>query len=98
MDSKTPHSQAGFLQSINLMLLGGLLLLAVIVASNKLLIHYVYANATLPNNWLGNLAKTESKTFSIVSSTDLYLTWFALLLSLVGMISVIIKLVRTWED
>ncbi len=98
MDPKSPNTQAGFLQSINLMLLGGLLLLAVIVAANKLLIHYLYANSPFPNNWLGNLAKTESKTFSIVSSIELYLTWFALCLSLLGMISVIIKLVKTWQD
>lgn len=98
MAKEDEHKQAGFLQSINLMLLGGLLLLAAIVAANKLLIHYLYANASLPNNWLGNLAKTESKTFSIVSSTELYLTWFALLMAGIGLVSVLIKLVKTWQD
>jgi hypothetical protein len=98
MDSKSPHSQAGFLHSINLMLLGGLLLLALIVASNKLLIHYLWRQSALPNTWLGNLAQTEAQTFRIFSTTELYLTWFAFLIALIGLIGVLVKLIKTWKD
>jgi len=97
--NQNPESAGeGFIHSINLMLLGGLLLLALIVASNKLLIHYLWRQRALPSTWLGNLAQTEAQTFSIFSTTELYLTWFAFLIALTGLIGVLVKLIKTWKD
>ncbi len=98
MESKPPHTETGFLQSIKLMLVGGLLLLALIVATNKLIIYYLYGAANFPNNWLGNLAQTEAKVFAMASRGDLYLTWFAFVLCLPALIAVMVKLVKTWSD
>lgn len=88
----------GFLFSLNLMLFGGTLLLFVIITLNKLLIHYLSDSLDHSRGMLYSINVMESDSFRINNSTELYLTWFAFVLSLIGLIAIINKLVKTWKN
>lgn len=98
MNQEEPnHHDPGFLFSLNLMLIGGVLLLGLIVSANKLLNHFLKDYWEQSRGILASVGQMEAETFAITSSADLYLTWTAALFSLTGLIIVIRKLVIYWK-
>jgi hypothetical protein len=87
----------GFLFSLNLMLFGGTLLLFVIITLNKLFIHYLSDSLDQSRGILYSINVMESDTFRINSIAELYLTWFAFIVSLISLIIIIHKLAKTWK-
>jgi hypothetical protein len=87
----------GFLFSLNLMVLGGTLLLFVIISLNKLVIHYLSGKLDQSRGMLYEINIMESETFQIYNESELYLTWFSFGVSFIGLIIVINKLVKTWK-
>ncbi|MBP7511924.1 MAG: hypothetical protein KA981_08335 [Bacteroidia bacterium] len=73
-------------------------LLFVIITLNKLLIHYLSDSLDHSRGMLYSINVMESDSFRINNSTELYLTWFAFVLSLIGLIAIINKLVKTWKN
>ncbi|OYU96886.1 MAG: hypothetical protein CFE21_00955 [Bacteroidetes bacterium B1(2017)] len=98
MDSEPnqPHDP-GFLFSLNLMVLGGALLLFAIITGNKLMIHYLSESFDQSRGMLYSINLMEAESFSINSAEELYIIWFAFILSLTGLIITITKLVHTWK-
>lgn len=87
-----------FLFSLNLMVLGGSLLLFFIITANKLANHY-FVNYPNPSpNMRSALNKLEVGVFDIRSEIELDLFLIAFALSLIGLIVVIHKLVKTWNN
>lgn len=98
MDNGEPQEHdPGFLFSLNLMVLGGVLLLFVIITLNKIITHYFSDFFDHSRGILYAVNEMESETFRINNQAELYLTWFALVLSLTGLVIVVVKLVRTWN-
>lgn len=93
----TEKKDPGFLFSLNLMVLGGALLLFVIISLNKLVIHYLSGYLDQSRGILYEVNVMESETFKIFNESELYLTWFSFLLSFFGLVIVINKLVKTWK-
>ncbi|MCF8254183.1 MAG: hypothetical protein K9H61_09950 [Bacteroidia bacterium] len=87
----------GFLFSLNLMVLGGGLLLFVIITLNKLVIHYASSFFDHNRGILYSINVMEGDSFSINNESELILIWFAFILSLIGLIITITKLVKTWK-
>lgn len=90
-------SDPGFLFSLNLMLLGGVLLLMVIITLNKLLNHYFSQQLDMNRGILYSVNVIETDSFKIYSSSELYLTWFACLLSALGLTITVTKLAKSWR-
>jgi hypothetical protein len=89
---------AGFMFSLNLMVLGGTLLLFTIISLNKLLVHYLSKQMQASGGMMYKINFIESETFQIFTTNELYLTWFSFSLSFIGLIIVITKLVKTWKN
>jgi hypothetical protein len=88
----------GFQFSLNLMVIGGTLLLCWIISLNKLVIHYFSSKLDLNSRQLYKINVMERETFQIFSERELYFTWLSFSLSLIGLITVIYKLVKTWRQ
>ncbi|MDZ4666358.1 MAG: hypothetical protein SGJ00_00600 [bacterium] len=95
-DPKEKHDP-GFLFSLNLMLLGGTLLLFVIITLNKLFIHYQSESFDHSRGMLYSINILETESFSINSVSELYLTWFSFLISLAGLVAIVVKLAKSWK-
>lgn len=91
------NNDPGFLYSLNLMVLGGVLLLFAIISLNKLLNHYFSSNLEMSRGILYSVNEMEPDTFKIYSSSELYLTWLAFSLSALGLIITVNRLVKTWS-
>jgi hypothetical protein len=87
-----------FLFSLNLMVLGGTLLLFVMISLNKLMIHYLSGHLNQTNQFIYKIALVENETFKIYNERELYLTWFSFSLSFIGLVIVLSKLVKTWKN
>lgn len=94
----TEKKDPGFLFSLNLMVLGGTLLLFVIISLNKLVIHYMSGYLDQSRGILYQVNVIESETFKIYNESELYLTWFSFSLAFIGLVIVINKLVKTWKQ
>ncbi len=86
----------GFDESVRLMLFGGLLLLVCIVGGNKLIYHHFMPQPE-KQAALNGLIDVESSVFRMHSYPELYLTWGFFIISVIGLISIIHRLVKTWN-
>jgi hypothetical protein len=87
----------GFLFSLNLMVLGGAILLFTIISLNQLVIHYFSGQLDQSKGMLYEINIMESETFQIYNESELYLTWFSFSVSFIGLVIIIKKLVKTWK-
>jgi len=87
-----------FLFSLNLMVLGGLLLLFFIITANKLANHYFVSYPNHSPGILSALNKQEAGVFDVRNEGELHLFLIAFALSLIGLIVVIHQLVKTWNN
>ncbi len=79
------------------MVLGGAFLLFILITLNKLIAHYLYPGIASNEVLLGRTEIFPSHTFQINTMAELYFTWFAFTLSLIGFIAILYKLVKTWK-
>lgn len=87
----------GFLLSLNLMILGGILLLFVIITANKLINHYFTFVDPKRDKLEFYVNILEQDTFKIYSTSELNTIWFAGMVSTAGLLIVVVKLVKTWK-
>lgn len=87
----------GFLFSLNLMVLGGSLLLFFIISANKLSNHYFADSLNHSRGILYSVNVLEAESFDIRSEGELYLVWISFALSFIGLVIVIYKLAKTWS-
>ena len=97
-EDQNKSGDPSFLFSLNLMVLGGVLLLMLIITLNKLVNHYFSQHLEMNRGLLYSINVVEADTFQIYSSSELYLTWFACLLSLVGLTITVTKLAKSWRN